>query len=492
MIPALLRGSILLLLCLTVIFSFSQDSTYHGNVPVRFLKRVSSISNSLDRQLTRQTTSYLNQMAGYESRLRRKLSTVDSASAQRLFGGSAAQYSSYLQKIHQDSAARGSSPSGEYLPYADSLHTAVAFLKQHPQYLQGAGAGGELSSSVASQLQGSMSSMQALQGKMQTADEVRGFLQQRKQAIDQYLNMHPSLQGLLGGPSAAYGKELYYYSQQVRAYKQMLNNPDQMEQKVLGQLSQLSVYKTFAKNNSQLAGMFGIPGNYGSPSGITGLQTRDQVSQIIQSQVAGGGAGGQAALQANLQSAESQLQGFKNKLSQLGAGSGGIEEPAFKPNSQKTKTFWKRLEYGANFQTTRNDYAFPTVTDFGASLGYKLNDKSDIGVGASYKLGWGNGIQHVAFSNQGVGLRTFMDVKIKGSFSATGGFEYNYETPFSSFKGLIHSNYWTQSGLIGITKVVSVKSRVFKQTQLQLLWDFLSYQQIPKTQPILFRIGYNF
>jgi hypothetical protein len=35
-----------------------------------------------------------------------------------------------------------------------------------------------------------------------------------------------------------------------------------------------------------------------------------------------------------------------------------------------------------------------------------------------------------------------------------------------------------------------MKSKFFKQTTLSLLWDFLSYQNVPKTQPLLFRIGY--
>src|SRR5262249_6706267 len=160
--------------------------------------------------------------------------------------------------------------------------------------------------------------------------------------------------------------------------------------------------------------------------------------------------------------------------SSLGAGNGDVEMPDFKPNDQRSKTFLKRLEYGANFQTTRNNYMFPTVTDFGASVGYKLGHGNIVGVGASYKLGWGNGIQHVHFSNGGVGLRSFLQVKLKGTFSASGGFEYNYTTPFTAFQQLRQLEYWTKSGLVGVTKTVSMKSSVFKKTTLSLLWDFLS------------------
>jgi hypothetical protein len=51
---------------------------------------------------------------------------------------------------------------------------------------------------------------------------------------------------------------------------------------------------------------------------------------------------------------------------------------------------------------------------------------------------------------------------------------------------------WQKSGLVGVSKIVSIKSKFFKKTKLQLLWDFLSYQQMPRTQPIKFRVGYNF
>jgi hypothetical protein len=35
-----------------------------------------------------------------------------------------------------------------------------------------------------------------------------------------------------------------------------------------------------------------------------------------------------------------------------------------------------------------------------------------------------------------------------------------------------------------------MKSKVLKQTTLSLLWDFFSYQNVPPTQPLIFRMGY--
>jgi len=464
--------------------------------PSRLLGRIESKTTNLNKQLTEQTEKYLQKMAKREERLKKKLYKIDSTAAKDLFANSGEQYAALAQKMRQDTGSKGQSFSGEYQPYTDSLRGTLNFLQQNPQLLGNGGAptsgGTGLNASGMTQLQSSAAQLQALQAKMQDADQAKAYIQQRKQQIGDYINQHANLAGILGKQFQGLKQDQLYYSQQVQQYKEMLNNPDQLEQKALSLLNQLPAFQNFMKNNSQLAGLFNLPGNYGSAQGLVGLQTRDQVNNLIQGQIAAGGSGGAAALQSNLQSAESQLDGYKDKLSKLGAGSGDIDMPDFKPNEQKTKTFWKRLEYGANFQTTRDNYYFPTVTDLGGSLGYKLSNSSTVGIGASYKIGWGNGIRHIALSSQGVGLRSYIDVKIKGSFSATGGLEYNYTTPFTSYQQIRLLNLWTKSGLIGVTKTVSVKSRMFKKTKLSLLWDFLSYQQVPKTQAVLFRVGYTF
>jgi len=246
------------------------------------------------------------------------------------------------------------------------------------------------------------------------------------------------------------------------------------------------------QKNSFLAGLFGVPPGYGTEQGMVGLQTRDQVMGMIKSQMGQGGSGGASAIQQSLQTAQQDISNLQNKLSSLGAGSGGMDMPDFQPNNQKKKTFLKRLEVGVNFQTAQTTNYYPTTSDLGLSVGYKLNESNVIGIGASYKLGLGSGFQHIALSSQGVGLRSFIQVKVKKSWGVAGGFEYNYQQPFSSYQDIRHLSLWTRSGLVGITKTVSMKSTVFKKTQVQLLWDFLSYSQVPKTAPWLFRVGYSF
>jgi hypothetical protein len=481
----------ILFLCLAMgrVHAQSVDSVT-GKVlsfPSRLLGKIQSRTANLNQQLTRQTDKLLKKMARQEEKLQKKMTGVDSAGARQLFAGSAQRYGALAQQIRQDSGGKGNSYSGVYPAYLDSLQGSVAFLHQNPQFLNS-----EPSTRQLSQLANANVQLQALQGKMVDADMAKNYIQLRKQQISQYLAQHTNLQNVLGKPLAAMNQQAYYYSQQLRAYKEMWNNPDQLTQRALSLLNRLPAFQTFMTDHSMLAGLFRVPGGYGSPHALSGLQTKDQVAQQIQGQAAAGGTAGAASLQSSLQSAQSQLDGYKSKLSSLGIGNGDMDMPDFKPNDQKTKAFWRRLEYGANFQTTRNNYMFPTVSDLGLSLGYNLGHGNSIGVGASYKLGWGNGIQHIALSSQGVGLRSYLQIKIKGSFSATGGFEYNYTTPFTSYQQLRQLQYWTKSGLVGVTKTISVKSRVFSKTSLSLLWDFLSYQQVPKTQPILFRVGYQF
>ena len=473
-----------LCLALTVAHAQSVDSIGGKlkNFPSGLFGKIQSQSASLNQQVSSQTQQYLARMARREARLQKKLATVDSAGAKQLFAGSQQQYAALASRVRTDAGNAKSTFSGQYQPYADTMRGAMSFLQQHPQ----------LVSQQAAKLQAAASQLQAAQAKLQDADQVKAYVQQRQQQIGQYLAQHSSLQGLLGKEYAGMNQSVYYYSQQVQQYKEMLNNPDRMAQQALAVLSKLPAFQNFMKNNSQLGGLFNLPGNYASTQAINGLQTKDQVAKLVQGQVSAGGAAGASALQSNLQSAQSQLDGYKDKLNSMGAGSGDAQMPDFKPNDQKTKTFLGRLQYGFNFQTTQGSYYYPSLLDLGLSLGYKLGNSNVIGVGMAYEMGTGSGFNHIALTSNGLQLRSFLTIKIKGTFSAQGGFEYHYTTPFTSYQQLRQIQDWTRSGLIGVTKTISTKSKVLKQTTLSLLWDFLSYSQVPQTQPVIFRVGYTF
>ena len=459
--------------------------------PSSYFNKVQNKYAALDDRLTKKTEKYLQRLFSREKRIQRKLAKIDSAGAQQLFANAEKQYAQLTDKIKSKIDNKVSGVNGAYLPMVDSIKTSLSFLEKNSSLLS-------QSKGVTDKVKGSLTQVNQLQSKLQQTEQVKSFIQQRKQQIKESLSKYTNLPRGIANDVTDFNKQAYYYNAQIKEYKEALKDPDRMIEKGLSLLNKLPAFTQFMKQHSELASLFRLPDNYGTPQSLAGLQTRAQVQQQIQTQLASGGPNAQQYLQQNLQAAQAQLNTLKDKLNKLGGnGSGDMEMPDFKPNNQKTKSFWQRLEYGTNFQTVKNNF-FPTTTDMGLSVGYKLNDKSAVGIGASYKMGWGQDIKHIAITHQGMGLRSYLDVKLKGSFFASGGFEYNYQPigadSLSSNSGM-HWNEissWQKSGLVGISKVVSIKSKFFKKTKLQLLWDFMSYQQVPRTQPVKFRVGYNF
>ncbi len=53
-----------------------------------------------------------------------------------------------------------------------------------------------------------------------------------------------------------------------------------------------------------------------------------------------------------------------------------------------------------------------------------------------------------------MGIRSFADYKLKGTFFVNGGFEFNYNAAFTNPGQLANSNIWTRSALLGIAKKI--------------------------------------
>jgi hypothetical protein len=441
----------------------AQDSV---SIIDKYVEKVSSKGNALEGKLDRQSEKILARLQKQESKMKRKLVKIDSAAAMNIFANGNNKFEEFKKR------------SGNYIPKLDTLVTSMKFLEQNSRLL----------SSSKEKVQDALAKVNELKDQFAKAESIKQFLKERKQYLKEQLSKFGFAKEL-----KKLNKEVYYYSQQVAEYKEILKDSKKAERKALELLSKTKLFKDFMRKNSQLASMFRMPGDPNDPQGqasVAGLQTRAQVNTIIQNQLAAAGPGAQQQFSQNVQDARAQLQSLKDKIGK--SSSGDVDIPDFKPNHQKTKSFFRRLEYGTNIQTQKATNFFPVTSDIGLSLGYKLNDKSIIGIGASYKMGWGRGWNNMRISHQGVGLRSYADIKLKGSLWISGGFEQNYRSSFSEFAVLQDKSAWQQSGLLGMTKVISVKSKFFKKTKLQLLWDFLSAEQVPRTQPLVFRIGYNF
>jgi hypothetical protein len=434
--------------------------------------------HSLETRLSRNTEKYLRRLQKTENRIYRKLARKNSLAARNYLAESRVKYEKALQQLTSKPEAAANTLK-EYIPGLDSLNTAFRFLEKsvpgiNPDALKKIGdVSGQLST---------------LQSSFQSAVNIEQFIRQRQELLREQLNKLGMVESL-----QKFSKEAYYYRQQLNEYKEMLKDPDKIATKAMAIARNSAGFRDFFAKNSQLAQLFPMPGtNSGSGVSLQGLQTRASVQQQLSGTLGVGGGGmvdPQQFMQQQVQQAQTQLNALKDKINKMGGGSSELEMPDFKPNSQRTQTFLERIEYGLNIQSQRPNGLLPVTSDLALTAGYKLNDKSVIGIGASYKMGWGRNISNINITSQGMSLRSFMDMKIKGSIWISGGFEYNYQQEFARLDQLYDIDAWQRSGLIGISKKYKIGK---KKGNMQLLWDFLSYSQVPRTTPLKFRIGYVF
>lgn len=448
-------------------------------LPAKYLDQVSAKSDKYYAAVTSKTEKTLERLARFETKLKAILEKTSPETAQRLFGNNQLTFSGLLEKYRQGKVASDQYRS-RYDSYRDKLTTTMAYLGQKRQFLD---------SSVLKPLGRAQEKTARLNEQMRQTEAVEEFIKERKKQL-----MEVALKLAAKNPYLKkISKESYYYLETLKNYREIFSNPKKAEETALTLLNKIPAFQEFLRRNSMLASLFRVPGDPITPASLAGLQTRAQVNGLIQQQLAAGGPGAMQQFQQNIQAAQSQLTELKNKILKNGGSSSDANlAEGFKPNSQKTKTFLQRLEFSTNIQTQGARSFFPVTSDMALSLGYKLNDKSIVGVGASYKMGFGRGWEHIKFTSEGMGLRSFIDWKIKGNFWISGGYELNYRSAFRDITVLSDLSAWQQSGLVGLSKTVPVKTKFFKKTKLMLLWDFLSYSQQPRTQPVIFRVGYSF
>lgn len=488
----------------------SQDSSSYNvvSVPGKYLSSVDKKISGLDKQLTRQSEKYLNSLSKQEENIRRKLAKVDSSKAAELFGDTKKTYEQLSQKLAAANGKMDKAFSGQYLPYLDSLQGSLGFLKDAKNIVS-------KSKDIQQKLGSSLEQVKQLQNKLQQADEIKHYVQQRQEQLKTLLSSYTDLPKSITKHLGKYQQDVYYYGRQVQEYKEALSEPDKLMKKVLATLQALPDFKKFMQKHSMLAQLFPTPENYGTPQALAGLQTRANVQQVLQQRVGipatnGTNANPAQYLQQQLQQAQGELSKIKDKLNQLGNGSSGSSDMVmpehFTPNSNKTKSLWKRIQLGTNFQTQRSNNYWPTTTDIAVTAAYKANDKTNIGIGLAGKMGWGQSWKHIRITGEGVGLRAFADWKAPDLFKTnsrfmaglwfTAGVEMNYTKTVESLAVFKNYSNWSKSALAGISKKYSMSSPLKKGKKIvgtmQVQYDFLHKQHTSPTDAFVWRVGYNF
>lgn len=469
----------------------SQSQTDSINAKVQALQDISNKTISgLEKQysgltdrLHAQSAKLLSKMQDSESKLQQKVQSTDSAKSAAVFTDEVKnKYTELKSKLSDTTGLLKRFPLNDYLPGLDSMKTSLDFLLRNRN----------LPIDKLQQLQELNTKLKGLETELQKASDIQSFVRNREaQLKEQLLNLGfaKKLTGI--------NKQVYYYQSELSQYKDMLNDRNKLQEKIIETVRNLPAFQKFWQRNSYLAALF--PANYGDPGTqlLTGLQTRAGMQTLLTRRIGNSAPSSPMInpsqyIQPGIDQAQTQLNNLKNRLNNLtnGGGNSDMTMPDFKPNEQKTKTFLQRLQYGLNIQSQQSSGFLSSTSNIAATVAYKLSDSKQAGFGASYIIGWGTW-KHIRISNQGVGFRSFADIKAKGSIWITGGFEYNYFNAFKSLRELKSNiSLWQKSALLGLSKKYKIGSN--KNGQVQVLYDFLHNQQVPRTQAIKFRLGYTF
>lgn len=477
--------TVLISVCLLFLCAFeaiAQDSISNNGVilPKRYLSEVTMKSNKMQRQVVNRSNKALKQFIKEEEKIKRRLAQVDSLKANNLFANSIDS----LERLQSRVKSKVTDYTGTLTQssdlYIDSLSNSLSFIKDSKRII-------EQSKKLTGKVNGSLKSVDILKTKLEIAEQIKTYIRERKQLLKEQLSQYTSFSKNI----QRLNKDLYYYAQQLKEYQEVLKDRKKAEQKAMEILNKIPAYNDFLQKHSQLASLFNIQSNSNAVSSLEGLQTRNQVEQLIQQRLGGGGPNtggpdGGSGMSQQMADARSKFDELKTKFPELdNAG----EMPDFKPKEMKTKSLLQRLEFGSNIQFQRSNKFFPTTGELAGQAAYKFHKNGSAGIGLSYKLGMGTGFDNIRFSGQGMGIRSFIDWKLKGTFFLNAGYEKNYQPDYVGIPQEMDQK-WTQSGLIGLSKKYKINSKL--KGNVMLLFDFLYNRHYPQTDPIKFRLGYNF
>ncbi len=452
-----------------------SDSTIQAleNIHSRYLSNIDHKIDQYNSRITGKTEKTLIKLSRWENKIKSLLEQVSPETATKLFANNQLTFSGALKKF-QEGTAIVTNYRAMYDEYRDKLTTSIKYLEEQKD---------NVDRKIIKPLNNTKKKLEDLEKDVASTEAVEQFIKERKKQLlneaAKYLGKSKYLTKI--------DKEAYYYLETLRNYKELFSDKKKAEEVALRILNKIPAFKKFMEQNSMLASMFRMPTGAAAVRNQAGLQTRASIDAMIRERIGTRGPN----VQQSLDRGEAELSKLKTEILKTGGSSSDANIPDFRPNMQKTKTFAQRLEYGSTLQLAKNSSYLPSTLDIGITVGFKLNERSIIGIGATYKLGVGS-IQHIQLSHQGIGVKSFVDWKLKKQFFITGGYELMYANTFKDFSILKQYDRWQQAGLVGITKKIKIKTKFMKGTCIQLLYDVLYRTHMPVSHPIVFRIGYSF
>jgi hypothetical protein len=427
-----------------------------------YLKKVTSKTSALNKRINNADKKYVRQYLRADNKMHRKLCRTNPELADKLFSYNSDPFFYHQRSKNNLSFLPKDEPTKEYFAEFDTAKTTSQYLQSNHDK---AGREGE----------NTLSELKKADEKLNSSERLHQFFRQRKTQVKQAAERCPELKKSYH----SLDKVNYYYGQQVSEYKKIFADKSKAKEAALKLIRNNNQFKEFMQKNGQLASLRKLKAN------PAGLQTMAGVKELMQKDVAALGINPKQILDTKMQPMTEDL--AKLKSGRYGNTSNAADVPDFKPNQLKTKRLVDRLEYGTDFSFANTNNFFPASSNIGAQLGYKLIKANIVGIGASYCLGMGSSWNHIHASNQGISLRSFVDIKIKPFVYLEGGYEKNYkaqmQTETHNPKGM-----WYDSALLGLK---FRKSTAPASLTLTLLYDFLNDQHYPKSPAFIYRVGWD-
>lgn len=459
----------------------AQDSSVitSNQLLLRYLSSVDKKTKAESAKINTQVISTIQAIKNEELSLYSKLAKINPKTAESIFGNIETRYDKLFSCWSNPAGGITENNWGSVSPSLDSLKNTVEFIRKS------CGNASAKLKGLSNQFSDVTTQITQLGNKIKIADDFKQQIVQREQFLTEQFQQIGAAKML-----RSYKQKVYYYKEQFSEFKEDLRDEKKIERKAFEVLNKIPSYKKFLQKNSYLSMIFGSVDDYNiSAEKMEGLQTRAVVQTMLSDKMSAIGNTADLNVSQQFQSVPSIGTSLASQLERL-RHQQEPEDKVYTPNSQHTKSFLKRFQFGADLQFGRTYNFLPMTSNIALSLGYKLNDKSTIGIGVAYMLGLGSGINDINLSSQGLGLRSFIDWKLLKNIYLSGGYEWNYLSAFHSIDQLKNLISWKQSGLIGISRKYKISPKI--KGKVQLLFDFLSYKNLPKTPPIIFRMGWDF
>lgn len=444
-----------------------------------FVKKTGNKAANFNKRINKRTSKAISRLKRQEKRLEKSLSSIDKLTGLNNYklGVDSLDFYKKLTGL-KDFNSINQLKNSRYSGLLDTAKSLMKFLD-----------GKSLDDKMPSEISNTLQEITRLEHGLGTSTQLENYMKNRKAELSSILSRYEpnhKFNKILKG----WGKEYYYYGETVKNYHNLLDDPSRIQAKVFEVAKSIPAFKDFMKENGALASIF----NGHELQDYSGLQTREQVNEQIKAQLAQLGSKGKDLLSGKLdegkqilEKASEEFTGKDNKQ----------EEKDFKPNSQKTKTLWQRLEIGTDFQFNRKTKELPMSVTTGFTVGFKLHDKFTVGTGIGANINAGKDLKHPVPAAQKVNFRSYSEYSLGREFYLRAGWERSFTKMVTRFESYNNHEYYQESALIGISKSLptSIKVPLLKKKmsgKIMLMYDLLYKQHITKTPPVVFRVGYNF